>query len=109
MSMGGSHRKTQYRKQTPGSELSAQSPTRYSNPQTVRSRPELKLDAQLTEPPRSPSISVVFVRTKKNHRRFMSKRSLKMTYSKPSFHRAEKWVQRYSSTGNRGQQHVPNR
>ena len=39
----------------PGSELSAQSPTRGSNPQTVRSWPELKLDAQPTEPPRRPS------------------------------------------------------
>ena len=39
-------------KQAPGSELSAQSPMLGSNPWTVRSWPELKLDAQLTEPPR---------------------------------------------------------
>ena len=37
-----------------GSELSAQSPTRGSNSWTVRSWPELKSDAQPTEPPRCP-------------------------------------------------------
>uniref|UniRef100_A0ABI8AJT5 V-type proton ATPase subunit a n=1 Tax=Felis catus TaxID=9685 RepID=A0ABI8AJT5_FELCA len=36
-------------KQAPGSELSAQSPTRGSNSRTVRSRPEPKSDAQPTE------------------------------------------------------------
>ena len=39
----------------PGPELSAQSPTRGSNPRTVRSRSEPKSDAQPTEPPRSPN------------------------------------------------------
>ena len=36
--------------------MSAQSPTRGSNSGTVRSRPEPKSDAQLTEPPRCPSL-----------------------------------------------------
>ena len=45
---------TQNQKQAPGSELSAQSPTRGSNSRTVRSRPEVKSDAQPTEPPRRP-------------------------------------------------------
>ena len=48
-------RETQKPKQAPGSELSAQSPTRGSNPQTVRSRPEPKPDAEPTEPPKCPS------------------------------------------------------
>ena len=39
-------------KQVPGSELSAQSLTWGSNPQTAISRPEPKSDAQPTEPPR---------------------------------------------------------
>ena len=47
-------REPQDRKQAPGSEWSAQSPMRGSNPQTMRSRPEPKLDAQPTEPPRHP-------------------------------------------------------
>ena len=47
-------RETQNRKQTPGSELSAQSPMRGSNSQTARSGPEPKSDAQPTEPPRCP-------------------------------------------------------
>ena len=38
-------RETQNPKQAPGSELSAQSPMRGLNSQTVRSGPELKLDA----------------------------------------------------------------
>ena len=40
--------------EAPGSELSAQSLMRGSNPQTARSSPELKSDAQPTEPPRHP-------------------------------------------------------
>ena len=48
-------REAQNLKQAPGSELSAQSPTRGSNSQTARSWPERKSDAQLTEPPRRPS------------------------------------------------------
>ena len=48
-------RETQNPKQAPGSEVSAQSPTRGSNPRTVRSRSEPKSDAQPTEPPRSPN------------------------------------------------------
>ena len=51
---GQKERKTQNLKPTPGSELSAQSLTQASNSQTVRSWPEPKLDAQPTEPPRSP-------------------------------------------------------
>ena len=50
-------RETQHRKQAPGSELSAQSPMRGLNPQTVRSWPELKSDTSLTEPLRHPSHS----------------------------------------------------
>ena len=43
MSRGGAgERETQNQKPAPGSELSAQSPMRGSNPQTVRSRPERK-------------------------------------------------------------------
>ena len=57
VSGGGAEREreTQNPKQVPGSELSAESPTRGSNSQTARSWPELKSDAQLIEPPRSPS------------------------------------------------------
>ena len=47
-SMGGGGAETgetQNPKQAPGSELSAQSPMRGSNSQTVRSLPELKSDA----------------------------------------------------------------
>ena len=43
-------------KQVPGSELSTQSPMRGSNSGTVRSRSELKLATQPTEPPRRPSL-----------------------------------------------------
>ena len=46
----------------PGSELSAQSPTRGSNSRTVRSWPEPKADAQSTEPPRSPNNSTWIIR-----------------------------------------------
>ena len=46
---------TQNPKQAPGSELSAQSPMWGSNSQTPRSWPELKSDAQPTEPPRRPN------------------------------------------------------
>ena len=52
---GQRKRETQNPKRAPGSELSAQSPTRSSNPQTVRSWPEQKSDAQTTELPRRPS------------------------------------------------------
>ena len=41
--------------QAPGSKLSAQSPMRGSNSQTVRSWPEAKSVAQLTEPPMYPN------------------------------------------------------
>ena len=47
-------RETQNPKRAPGSELSAQSPTRGSNSRTVRSGPEPKSDAQPTEPPQAP-------------------------------------------------------
>ena len=47
-------RQTQNPKRAPGSERSVQSLTWGSNSQTVRSWPELKSDAQLTEPPRCP-------------------------------------------------------
>ena len=51
----GQREETQNPKQAPGSERSAQSTMRGSNPQTARSQPELKLDAQPIEPPRCPS------------------------------------------------------
>ena len=47
-------RETQNRKQAPASEPSARSPTRGSNLRTVKSRPEPKSDAHLTEPPGAP-------------------------------------------------------
>ena len=50
-----SQRKARNPKQAPGSELSAHSPTRGSNPRTGRSWPEQKSDAQPMEPPRCPS------------------------------------------------------
>ena len=53
-------RETQDPKQTPGSELSAQSPTRGSNPRTARSWPEPKSGAQPTEPPRRPQNILFF-------------------------------------------------
>ena len=43
-----------------GSALTAQSPTRGLNSRTGRSPPELKSDAQLTEPPRCPQEGVLF-------------------------------------------------
>ena len=51
-------RETQNPKQVPGSELSARSPTQGSNSQTMRSWPELRSDAQSTEPPRHPKTPV---------------------------------------------------
>ena len=54
MEKGQRERETQNLKQTPGSELSAQGLKWGSNPQTVRSRPEPKSDASLTEPPKHP-------------------------------------------------------
>ena len=45
---------TQSLKQAPGSEPSAQSLTRGSNPRAVRSRPEPTSGARPTEPPRRP-------------------------------------------------------
>ena len=51
----GTERETQNKKQAPGSELSAQSPTWGSNPRIVRSSPEPKSDAYPTEPPRRPT------------------------------------------------------
>ena len=57
MGEGQRERETQNPKQAPGSERSAQSLTQGLNSRTVRSWPEPKLDAQLTEPPRHPFIS----------------------------------------------------
>ena len=51
---GQAEKETQNPKQDPGSELSAQSPMWGPNLQMVRSWPERKLDAQLTEPPQAP-------------------------------------------------------
>ena len=51
---GQRDRETQNVKQAPGSELSAQSLTRSLNPWIMRSWPEPKSDAQLTQPPRCP-------------------------------------------------------
>ena len=51
---GQREKKTPNPKQALGSELPAQSPAWGSNPQTVKSRPELKSDAQLTKPPGAP-------------------------------------------------------
>ena len=53
----GRERETQNPKWAPGSKLSVQSPTRGLNSRSVRSWPEQKLDAQLTEPPRCPSLA----------------------------------------------------
>ena len=52
-------REAQDLKQAPGSELSAENPTRGLNSQTVRSQLEPKLVAQWTEPPRCPSFLVL--------------------------------------------------
>ena len=55
MSRGGAEREGDTESEAaPGSELSAQSPTRGSNPRAARSRPEPKSDAQPAEPPRRP-------------------------------------------------------
>ena len=62
MGKGQRERETQNPKQDAGSELSAQSPTQSSNSLVVRSRPELKLDTQPTEPPRHPGH--IFIRSK---------------------------------------------
>ena len=61
-SRGGAEREreAQNLKQAPGSELSAQSAMWGSNPLTVRSSPEPKLDAQLTEPPKRLIIRYIF-------------------------------------------------
>ena len=58
--LGQRERETQNLKQAPGSELSAQIPTRGSNPRAVRSWPEPKSDAQPTEPSRCPSLMSSF-------------------------------------------------
>ena len=55
----GRHR--QNLKQAPGSELPAQTPTRGSNPRTVRSWSELKSDSQLTEPPGRPTFKHIYL------------------------------------------------
>ena len=57
MNGGGAEREGDTESET-GSEPSAQSPTRGSNPRTARSGPELKSDAEPTEPPRRPPKSV---------------------------------------------------
>ena len=54
---GKRERETQNPQQAPGSELSAQSPSRGSNPWTARSWPEPKSDARLNHPG-SPSGSI---------------------------------------------------
>ena len=51
---GQRDRERQNLRQAPGFELLAQSLTWCSNSQTLKSWPELKLDTQLTEPPRCP-------------------------------------------------------
>ena len=56
---GQREREMQNLKQAPGSELSAQIPTWGSNPQTTRSWPEPKSDAQLTERPRHPKTKIL--------------------------------------------------
>ena len=57
----GRERETQNLKQDPDSELSAQSLTGGSNPQTVRSWPGPKSEASLTEPPRYPSRAEIYI------------------------------------------------
>ena len=52
-------RETLNQKQASGSELSAQSPMRGSNSWTLRPRPELKLEAQSTEPSRCPQHAII--------------------------------------------------
>ena len=58
MSGGGRERETQNPKQVPGSELSAQSPTRGLNSQAARSWPEPKSDASPTKPPGRPKTAL---------------------------------------------------
>ena len=54
---GQRERETQNLKQAPGSEVSAQSPTRVLNSQAMRSWHKLKWDSQPTEPLRHPTFS----------------------------------------------------
>ena len=58
MREGQRERETQNRKQAPDSELSAQSPTRGSNPRTARWRPELNRTLNRLSPPGAPLLSV---------------------------------------------------
>ena len=60
MGEGQREKETQNPKQAPGSELSAQSPTRGSNSWAARSWPEPKSAAQPTAPPRRPSYRIFF-------------------------------------------------
>ena len=69
---GQRERETQNPKQAPGSELSAQSPMRGSDSQTVRSRPKPESDAQRTEPSRGPrgvSLKVCSVQRVRRYRK----------------------------------------
>ena len=59
MSRGGAERE-EGRESKASSELSAQSLTWGLNPRTTRSSPELKLDAQSTEPPGRPKKFTTF-------------------------------------------------
>ena len=61
MGKGQRERETQNPKQAPGSELLAQRLTQASKLRTVRSWPEWKSDAQLTEPPRSPNFFLMLI------------------------------------------------
>ena len=79
---GQRERETQNRKQVPGSELSAQSPTRGSNPRTMRSWPGPKLDTQPTEPPRRPSCPIF----DPNHMNYCSSQSSTLFQASTSFH-----------------------
>ena len=60
---GQRERETQNPKEAPGSELSTRSLTRGSNPQTVRSWPELELDAPPTELPRGSCLFYIYYRS----------------------------------------------
>ena len=55
MSGGGAEREENSRSKT-GSTLTADSLMQGSNSRTIRSWPELELDAQLTEPPKHPRV-----------------------------------------------------
>ena len=59
-------KETQNRKQAPGSELSAQCLMWGLNPRTVRSRPELKSDTELTESSRHPPKTGNILKTRSN-------------------------------------------